>query len=54
MNLLKSLLLEEEQKTKCLVCYSDLANKDLFLEINDKKVYFCSKGCKVEWEMKNK
>lgn len=53
MNLLKSLILEEEQKGKCFVCYRFLENEDVFHEINNEKIYFCCKNCKTEWLMKN-
>jgi YHS domain-containing protein len=46
------MLLEEEQKGRCFVCYKELDNKGLFLEIDGKNAYFCSNNCKIEWIMK--
>ncbi|MFA5333151.1 MAG: hypothetical protein WC376_01510 [Candidatus Nanoarchaeia archaeon] len=53
MNLLKSLILEEERKGKCIVCYRVLENEDLFCIDNDKKACFCCNNCRIEWLMKN-
>ncbi|MFA5303931.1 MAG: hypothetical protein WC393_05370 [Candidatus Nanoarchaeia archaeon] len=53
MNLLKSLILEEKSKGKCVVCYRVLENEDVFYIDNEKKAYFCCNNCKIEWMMKN-
>ena len=53
MNLLHELILEEEQKGKCIICYRVLENEGLFCTNDEEKVYFCCKNCKTEWLMKN-
>jgi hypothetical protein len=53
MNLLKKLILKENLKGKCLICFKVLENNNIFSEDNDKKIFFCCNNCKIEWQMKN-